>query len=123
MRLMVQQNQNKLWFELFFSKLCKTENKHDMFDKEANYEIDCLMRMIATRKDEAETNLSKVKPKYWRLVRKHGIIPDGLVQGKLKSFILKFPNFERDRKRNNDGSTPNLGEGGSGVPNGVTNVD
>ena len=70
-----------------------------------------------------ETHLSKVKPKDWRLVRKRGIIPDGLVQGKLKSFILKFPNLERGRKCNNDGSTPNLGEGGSGVPNGVPNVE
>jgi hypothetical protein len=27
--------------------------KYDKFDKEANDEIDCLMRMLATRKDEA----------------------------------------------------------------------
>ena len=69
------------------------------------------------------STLTKVKPKDWKIVKKRGIIPDGLVQAKLKSFIIKFPNLERGCKRNNDGSTPNLGEGGSGVPNGVPNVE
>jgi hypothetical protein len=69
------------------------------------------------------STLTKVKPKDWKIVKKRGIIPDGLVQAKLKSFFIKFPNLERGCKRNNDGSTPNLGEGGSGVPNGVPNVE
>ena len=59
----------------------------------------------------------KVKPKDWKLVRKRGIIPDGLVQSKLKSFYLKFPNLERGVKRNNDGSALSLGVGEDGVPN------
>ena len=54
---------------------------------------------------------TSVKPKDWKLVKKRGIIPDGLVQSKLKSFISKFPNLERGVKRNSDGSFPN------GVPN------
>ena len=37
------------------------------------------------------STLTTVKPKDWKLVRKRGIIPDGLVQSKLKSFIAKFP--------------------------------
>ena len=63
-----------------------------------------------------------VKPKDWKLVKKRGIIPDRLVQSKLKSFILKFPNIERGVKRNSDDSAPASGRGADGVPNGVPNV-
>ena len=64
-----------------------------------------------------------VKPKDWKIVRKRKIIPDGLVQSKLKSFILKFPNLERGVKRNSDDSAPASGRGVDGVPNGVPNVN
>jgi hypothetical protein len=64
-----------------------------------------------------------VKPKNWKLVKNRGIIPDGLGQSKLKSFISKFPNLERGVKRNIHESSP-VSCGGvvqSGVPNGVPN--
>ena len=53
-----------------------------------------------------------VKPKNWKMVKKRGIIPDGLVQSKLKSFITKFPNLERGVKRNIHESSPVSREGG-----------
>ena len=54
------------------------------------------------------------KPRDWKLVKKRGIIPDGLVQSKLKSFILKFPNLERGIKRSSDDSSP-ISRGGQMV--------
>ena len=63
-----------------------------------------------------------VKPKNWKLVKKRGIIPDGLVQSKLKSFITKFPNLERGVKRNIHESSPVSRRGlQNGVQNGVPN--
>ena len=56
-----------------------------------------------------------VKPQDWRLVKKRGIVPDGLVQSKLMSFIGKFPHLEKGRgaKMDRDGST--LERGGAMV--------
>ena len=34
-----------------------------------------------------------VKPKDWKLVKKRGIVPDGLVQSKLLSFMQNFPHL------------------------------
>ena len=62
------------------------------------------------------------KPRDWKLVKKRGIIPDRLVQSKLKSFMLKLPNLERGVKRSSDDSSPNLGREADGVPNGFSNV-
>ena len=45
------------------------------------------------------------------LCQKHGIVPDGLVQRKLNSFILKYPNLERYQKRKIDDGVPILREG------------
>ena len=50
------------------------------------------------------------KPTDWKLVRKRGIIPDGLVQTKLAHFIRKYPNLrtvqgERGPKRKLDDIT------------------
>ena len=62
----------------------------------------------------------RVKPRDWKLVKKRGVVPDGLVQSKLNSFIKKFPNLEwgRGEKRNLTRSYSSLGgEGGKNASN------
>ena len=62
----------------------------------------------------------RVKPRDWKLVKKQGVVSDGLVQSKLNSFIKKFPNLEwgRGEKRNLTRSYSSLGwEGGKNASN------
>jgi hypothetical protein len=34
------------------------------------------------------------RPSDWKLVRRRGVVPDGLVQSKLAAFVIKFPNLQ-----------------------------
>ena len=47
-------------------------------------------------------------PVQWKLVKKRGIVPDGLVQVRLDNFVRAFPNLTKNVSTNYDNGGPGL---------------